>query len=448
MSLWTRVANVFRGERVNREIDNELESHVAEALASGRDAAEARRALGSPLRHREESRDARILTWLDSLLADARFGWRQLKKNKIASAAAILSLALAIGACTAAFRLIDALLLRPMPVAGAERLYVVARHGLNMDGEPGVFDGMEYPLFQRMRAAVKDQAELIALSYNSRVDLTYGTDEEMEKAQMQHVSGWMFSAFGLRPAIGRLLTASDDETPGVHPYAVLSYDYWKSRFGQDPNVVGRTFRLGDTAYEIVGVVEKPFTGTEPGTVTDIFIPTMMDARVSQSGWSWIRILAQLKSDLASEPVRQRLQENFRTFQEEQASSRAGLPKARLANFLNQKIMLDPAVAGVSGMQRDNRSGLLTLGALVSLVLLIACANVANLMGAQAAARSREMALRVSIGAGPWRLVQLVLAESAWIGLLAIAIGGLFAWWSAPFVVRRIKTGGCLVSPWG
>jgi predicted permease len=438
MSLWTRVANVFRGERVNREIDNELESHVAEALASGRDAAEARRALGSPLRHREESRDARILTWLDSLLADARFGWRQLKKNKIASAAAILSLALAIGACTAAFRLIDALLLRPMPVAGAERLYVVARHGLNMDGEPGVFDGMEYPLFQRMRAAVKDQAELIALSYNSRVDLTYGTDEEMEKAQMQHVSGWMFSAFGLRPAIGRLLTASDDETPGVHPYAVLSYDYWKSRFGQDPNVVGRTFRLGDTAYEIVGVVEKPFTGTEPGTVTDIFIPTMMDARVSQSGWSWIRILAQLKSDLASEPVRQRLQENFRTFQEEQASSRAGLPKARLANFLNQKIMLDPAVAGVSGMQRDNRSGLLTLGALVSLVLLIACANVANLMGAQAAARSREMALRVSIGAGPWRLVQLVLAESAWIGLLAIAIGGLFAWWSAPFVVRRIN----------
>ena len=234
MSLWTRVANVFRRARVNREIDEELESHIAEALASGRDAAEVRRALGSPLRHREESRDARILTWLDSLLADARFGWRQLRKNKITSAAAILPLALAIGACTAAFRLIDALLLRPLPVAGAERLYLVARHGLNMDGEPGVFDGMEYPLFQRMRAAAKDQAELIALSYTSRVDLTYGTDEEMERAQLQYVSGQMFGAFGLRPAIGRLLTESDDVTPGAHPYAVLSYDYWKSRFGQDP----------------------------------------------------------------------------------------------------------------------------------------------------------------------------------------------------------------------
>jgi predicted permease len=372
------------------------------------------------------------------LLADARFGWRQLKKNKITSAAAILSLALAIGACTAAFRLIDALLLRPLPVAGAERLHVVARHGLNMDGEPGVFDGMEYPLFQRMRAAVKGQAELIALSYTSLTDLTYGTDEEMEKAQLQHVSGWMFNAFGLRPATGRLLTASDDETPGAHPYAVLSYDYWKSRFGQDPSVVGRTFRLGDTEYEIVGVVDRPFTGTEPGTVTDIFIPTMMDARVSQPGWSWIRIFALLKSGGASEPVRQQLQLTFRTFQEEQASNMAGIPKARLANFLNQKIMLDPAVAGVSELQRDNRPGLLTLGALVSLVLLIACANVANLMGAQAAARSREMAMRVSIGAGRWRLVQLVLAESAWIGLLAIAIGGLFAWWSAPFVVSRIN----------
>jgi len=127
MSFWSRIANVFRGERVNREIDEELEAHLEEAMASGRDPEEARRALGSPLRHREESRDARILTWLDSLRADAGFGWRQLKKNKITSAAAILSLALAIGACTAAFRLIDALLLRPLPVAAAERLYLFGR---------------------------------------------------------------------------------------------------------------------------------------------------------------------------------------------------------------------------------------------------------------------------------------------------------------------------------
>jgi putative ABC transport system permease protein len=438
MSLWTRIANVFRGERLNREIDEELESHVAEAMASGRDAEEARRALGSPLRHREESRNARILTWLDSLLADAAFGWRQLKRNKITSAAAILSLALAIGACTATFRLIDALLLRPLPVTGAERLYLVARQGLSMSGTPGTFDGTEYPLFQRMRATVSDQAELIALSYDARVDLTYGTDEEMEKAHLQYVSGQMFGTFGLRPAAGRLLTESDDDKPGGHPYAVLSYDYWASRFGKDPQVLGRSFRVGDELYEIVGVIEKPFTGTEPGTVTDIFVPTMMNEGVTHTDWSWIRVMAQLKPGIADESVRQKLQANFRAFQEEQAKNLAGLPKQKLANFLNQKIVLEPATAGISAMQKDNRPGLIALGVLVALVLLIACANVANLMTAQAAARAREMALRISLGARRARLVQLVLVESAWIALLASAIGSLFAWWAAPFVVGRIN----------
>jgi putative ABC transport system permease protein len=438
MSLWTRMANVFRGERLNREIDEELDAHLEEAMASGRDAEEARRALGSKLRHREESRDARILTWFDSLLADAGFGWRQLKRNKITSAAAILSLALAIGACTAAFRLIDALLLRPLPVAGAERLYLVVRHGLSMDGVPGTFDGTEYPLYQQMRATVRNQAELIALSYNARMDLTYGTDEEIEKAHLQYVSWQMFGTFGLHPAVGRLLTESDDDKPGRHPYAVLSYDYWTSRFGKDPNVTGRTFRMGDTLYEIVGVIDKPFTGTEPGTVTDIFVPTMMNEGVTHADWSWIRLMAQLKPGVGGESVRAKLQGNFRVFQEEQAKNLAGRPKQKLANFLNQKIVLEPATAGISAMQKDNRPGLLALGVLVGLVLLVACANVANLMTAQAAARAREMALRISLGAGSARLVQLVLVQSALIAVLAAGIGGLFAWWSAPFVVGRIN----------
>lgn len=189
MSLLTRIANVFRGERVNREIDEELEAHVAQAMASGRDAEEARRALGSALRHREKSRDARIVTWLDSLHADTVFGWRQLKKAKVTSAAAILSLALAIGACTATFRLIDALLLRPLPIAGTERLYLPYRSGIGWDGKPGTFDGWAYPAFQQMRGVVKERADLLAISYGERVDLTYKSDQEMEKAQLQYVSG-------------------------------------------------------------------------------------------------------------------------------------------------------------------------------------------------------------------------------------------------------------------
>src|SRR5258707_3605914 len=172
MSLWSRIANVFRGRSLNREIDEELESHIEEAIEQGRDPAEARRAFGSTLRQREQSRDVRLIALLDALRADAVFGWRQLKKKKAASAAAILSLALAIGACTSAFRLIDALLLRPLPVAEPEQLYALSRHGIGFDGKLQTFDGWAYPAFRLMRAAVKDQAELLAVSYAECLDFT------------------------------------------------------------------------------------------------------------------------------------------------------------------------------------------------------------------------------------------------------------------------------------
>src|SRR6478672_2161738 len=134
MSWISRIANVCRGDGVSREIDEELESHVAEAIGQGRDPVEARRAFGSALRNREASRDVRLAAWLESLRADAVFGWRQLLKKKVTSAAAILSLALAIGACTSAFRLIDALLLRPLPVAEPERLYLLGLRGTDPAG--------------------------------------------------------------------------------------------------------------------------------------------------------------------------------------------------------------------------------------------------------------------------------------------------------------------------
>src|SRR6202047_3575073 len=179
MPLWSRLDNVLRSDRLNREIDEELQSHVEEAIAQGRDPAEARRAFGSTLRHRETSRDIRLITWLESLRADAIFGWRQLAKTKIPSAAAILSLALAIGACTSAFRLIDALLLRPLPVANPERLYDLSRQAMGPEGKPQTFDAWAYPAFQLMRAAVKDQAELFAVSYAEPVDLTYKSDGDI-----------------------------------------------------------------------------------------------------------------------------------------------------------------------------------------------------------------------------------------------------------------------------
>src|SRR5882724_9690974 len=187
MALWSRIVNVVRGDRMNRDIDEELQSHIDEAIEQGRVPAEARRAFGSTLRHREASRDVRLVACLESLSADAIFGWRQLAKTKITSAAAILSLALAIGACTSAFRLIDALLLRPLPVANPERLYDRSEEGIGPDGKPHTFDEWAYPDFQLMRAAVKNQAELIAVSHAEPVDLTYKSDEEIEKAYLQYM---------------------------------------------------------------------------------------------------------------------------------------------------------------------------------------------------------------------------------------------------------------------
>jgi hypothetical protein len=363
------MANVFRGDGVSREIDEELESHVAEAIEQGRDPIEARRAFGSALRNREASRDVRLVAWLESLRDDAVFGWRQLMKKKVTSAAAILSLALAIGACTSAFRLIDALLLRPLPVAEPERLYALCREGVDLDGQVRRGYDWAYPSFRLMRAAVKGQAELLAVSKAERQDLTYRSDQEMEKPYLQYVSGWMFDSFGLRPAVGRLFTENDDLKPGAHPYAVISYDYWTRRFARDPVVVGRTFRMGDRLYEIVGVGPAPFTGTETGTVTDIFVPTMMHPGVTKSDWTWMGALARLKPGAAVEPVRQKLHATSRAFEEERAKGFSGMSKQDIDKFLDLKLQLEPAAAGASGLQQNYRPSLVALGLLVGLVLL-------------------------------------------------------------------------------
>ncbi|HLJ46159.1 MAG TPA: ABC transporter permease, partial [Bryobacteraceae bacterium] len=441
MSWWSRITNVARRNRLSREIDEELSSHIAEAIEQGRDPDAARKAFGPRLRYREASSDIRLMPWLDSLRADVVFGCRQLMKRKVISLAAILSLALAIGSCAAAFRLIDALLLRPLPVNHPEQLYDLTRHLIGFNGKPTSYDEWAYPSFRLMRAAVKDEAELVAISETLVMDLSYKSDQEMEKANLNYVSGWMFDNFGLRPALGRLFTENDDLKPGAHPYAVISQDYWSRRFGNDPNTIGRTFRLGDTAYQIIGVVREPFTGISPGTMTDIFLPAMMSGKTERDDQTWMRTIARVKPGVAIGPLQAKLNATSHQFEEERAKRFTGMNKTQLARFMSETVSMEPASSGASGLQNDYRRALIALGILVGLVLLIACANVANLMTAQASARAREMALRVSIGAGRWRLVQLVLVESACLASLASAFGGLFASWAAPFVVRMISTPG-------
>ncbi len=444
-SFINRIRNFFHKESLDRELHDELSSHlqlhIDDNLRAGMALEAARRdallSLGGLEQTKLRVRDQQILPRLDSLRRDATFGYRQLAKNKITTAAAILSLALAIGACTSAFRLIDALFLRPLPVANADHLYFLSRLAIGPEGKPQDFDGWAYPDFQLMRDAAKGQAQLFAISYEELTDVTYKSDQEMEKAHVNFISGDMFSAFGLQPALGRLLAPDDDSTPGAHPVAVISYDYWTRRFQNDPAVLGKSFRIGNDIFQIVGVCNPPFTGIEPGTMTEIFLPTMMNSAAVRKDSTWHRTFAIVKPGVAIEPLRAKLDSINRAFETERSKSWANESPEEIARYLNQALHFNSASSGASGFQQDIRPSLLALAALVCLVLLIACANVANLMIAQAASRAREMALRISIGAGRRQLLQLVLIQSAILAFISSALGALFAAWSAPFVISTL-----------
>jgi predicted permease len=440
MSIWTRVANVFRSSKVNREIDEELQAHMEDAQADGRDAADARRALGSPLKHRDEAHDARVVVWLDSLRADAVYGWRRLARSKVTTAAAILSLGLAIGACTAAFRLVDAVMLAPLPVKAPQELYSIARKGVDPEGKPQLSELWEYPLFLKMREGLKGDAELVASTGGGSKDVTYSTADAMEKARWGYVSGWMFDSFALKPAAGRLLNARDDSGPSARPVVVLSERYWARRFGRDPGVIGTTVKLDDKPYEIVGVVAAPFTGMSPGVMTDVFAPMSTSGFATNPTVNWFRMFVRVPEGRSPERVRAELDPIvYATRDDEIKNNSQGMTEQQKRDLMNQTLVMAPAATGVSHFRNENRDALLALSALVSLVLLIACANVANLVMAQAASRERELALRVSIGGGRRRLVQLVLVESAWIGVMASVLGAVFAWWAAPFVIALNST---------
>jgi len=367
------------------------------------------------------------------------FGWRQLKKNRVVSAAAVLSLALAIGATTAAFRLVDAVLWRTLPVAAPERLFFLAVSNSGAEGRLPYNEAFDYPTFRQYRQILGDRADVMLVGTPNREDDLLDSGEEPEPIYRQYVSGNVFGVFGIQPALGRLLTPNDDLKPGAHPVAVLSYDYWTRRFGRDPKVLGKTIHIGKDQYEIVGVAANGFIGTEPGLVTDVFIPSTMNIRALDApGWSWFRIWVRPKAGVTPEQIRQPLQA-FVTLQQQERirSLSSDTPKQAIDAYLSQTVHLFPAASGASDLQREGRRPLLILGVLVVLVLLIACANVGNLLTAQATARAREMALRVSIGAGRGRLLQMVFVESALLAVMASALGTLFAWRVAPLVVSML-----------
>jgi putative ABC transport system permease protein len=448
MSWLSRVLNVVRRGRLNRELDEEIEFHLAartEELISGgmtpdQAREQARRQFGNALVLRESSRDIKLFPRLESILQDVVFGLRLCRKNATLTAAAVMSLSLAIGACTAAFSLIDALILRPLPVNDPERLvYAVSREPTDPEDDAS----FNYPVFERMRDASRAQVQLFGMSYQSRRDAVFDdSNGQPEKVYAQWISGAAFPILGVKPALGRLLTESDDLKPGQHPVAVLSYDFWSRRFGRNPSVLGRSVTIREKQLQIVGVAEKGFTGAEPGIVTELWAPNMMwdDEAIVTAGWSWFRIWGRLRPGVTSDQARAPLQAVFTDFQRERSAGfRADEPRDRIERFINTPLYLRSATNGPSGLRQSFERPLWVLGIIAGLVLLIACSNVASLLIARAAARDREMALRLSIGAGRGRLIQQMLIESAILSVASCLAGALFAIQAAPLIVDMLST---------
>jgi putative ABC transport system permease protein len=447
MSWWSRVVNVMRADRVTREIEEEqrfhLEARADDLVAHGmtREAAavQAERKFGRRLLMREASRDVKLLNWLESLWRDMRLGLRLLRKDAIVSSAAVVSLGLAIGAVTSAFTLIDALILRDLPIRDPASLVVIERDKPNAD--PRHVAILSYPLFERVRATASARMDVFSVSYQSlRQAILADAGGVEEKVRTQFVSGNAFTVLGVSPALGRLLTPEDDRTIGAHHTAVISHAFWMRRLGADHRVVGQWMRVDQRAYQIVGVAQPGFTGVHPGLLTDVWLPNMMyqaDSLKSPT-WNWLEVWGRLRPGVTREAAQPVVQAVFTNFELEFNSGGAG-GKTRDEQAAALASALRDASAGISEVRRVFRRPLIALAMIAACVLLIACSNVANLLLARGAARGREMALRASIGAGRGRLVQQVLAESSVLTAAGTALGVICAAAATPLIVGLIST---------
>jgi putative ABC transport system permease protein len=448
MSWWSRLSNVFRPDRVDDDLSDELRFHLEErtrelmasGMAAHEAAAAAARRLGNPVRWREQSRDVKLLPWLDSIVRDSRLGMRMLRKNAVVTAAAVLSLGLALGACVAAFSMVDALILRPLPVRDPARLvYLLFPTYTPERPEADTFND---PTFVRLRDASRNQVHLFAMSTQVIRSAVFDADGTKEKTRTQYVSGDTFDVLGVGAALGRVLTPTDDNGIGTHPVAVVSHAFWTRRFGGDPSVVGRWFTLEGKPLQIVGVTTPRFSGAEPGRPSDVWIPySMYNPRAfGNAEFNWFRILGRLEPNGRAEQAQSVLQAAFTSFRRERAELMGfGRSPESVARFVGTPLIVRSAANGPSPLRVQFERSLWILSAIAALVLFIAGSNVANLFLARTVARDREMALRVSIGAGRMRLIQQMLIESALVAAAACVLGFVFAAVSTPAVVNMLAS---------
>ncbi|MGC2106892.1 MAG: ABC transporter permease [Candidatus Acidiferrum sp.] len=388
-------------------------------------------------------RSASWETHIETLWSDLRFGARLLRFNKVFAGAAILSLALGIGANTAIFQLLDAVRMRTLPVKNPEQIARIAiDHRTGASGDfTSRYSDLTYPLW----ADIHEQQQGFSSAFAwSPTLFNIAPSGEVHMVQGLLVSGEFFQTLGIEPALGRFLTTADD-TPGcASSGAVISYSFWQRQYGGDPTVLGRQLSVDRHPFEIAGVTRTDFYGVEVGRAFDIIVPLCVEPLLmgqdsqmkSRSGW-WLASMGRLKPGWTIERATAQLQAiSPAIFEDALPADYNALSKEK---FLRNKLGAFSATSGVSTLRKDNEQPLWLLLALAGLVLLIASANLANLMLARASAREKEMAMRMAVGAGRGRLIRQLLAESLLLAAIGATLGGLLARSLAQMLVASLST---------
>jgi putative ABC transport system permease protein len=446
--LLARAANLFRRNRGERDFADEIESHLQlhtdENRRLGMTAADARRdaliRLGGVEQVKELHRDARTFRWIDDARRDVGYAIRMLRRSPAFTAVALLSLSLGIGANTAIFSLIDAVLLKELPVERPDRLFFIDNTG----GRSGGSNAPPYPCFEILRDHNRFFSAMAAFTGGpSKITIDGGAPERVRGL---NASGNYFDLLGVRAVAGRLLTPADDtvfDSGGPDgAVAVISYGYWQRRFGLDPAVMGKRILVGARPVTIVGVTEPRFLGLDVGTPIDITLPMMLAGENvrSRTTW-WMSAIGRLKPDASVEQARADIEALWDPYM-----TGVGMTRDKRRGFSG--IVLVPALRGSNGLRRAYGEPLWIVMGIVAVVLLIGCANVANLLLARASARRGEIAVRLAIGAGRARIVRQLLTEGVVLAVLGSAVGVFVARWAASFIAGMFRQGdgGVVLNP--
>jgi predicted permease len=444
-----------RNADLARELRADLELEEEEQRESGASPEEAhyaaRRALGNATLIQEQTHEAWGWATFERLLQDVRYALRQLRRSPGFAITAILILALGIGAVTAVFSLIDAALLKMLPVENPEQLVQFKTISATFP----VNDAFSYPQFKTFQKQSQVLAGAIAFRRMSKIDFEVEGHSALEDGQL--VSGSYFSVLGVKAALGRTILPMDESVAGQSPVAVIGYDYWRSRFGLDPAILGKKVLLNNAAYTIVGVTEPEFYGVQPGVRIDVSVPLttipLINPGFAATGSpydtlkapfrNWLEVMGRLQPDVTKEIGEASLEPVFAQTQREIVASLAGTPgdsPARREAILQMRLQLDPGGQGLAVLREQFSKPLLVVLAVVGLLLLITCANVANLLLARANAREREIAVRLAMGAGKGRLMRQLMTESLLLGLTGGALGVGLAYWGGRSLLALMAQG--------